>query len=130
MRHEQLLLTEGESRLVIEEVNSWIRRTGTNWNKLVTAARVNPSTRGWVRSGRSRLSITTAAKLKEAMRANPHGIAKGEHKTRLANYRARFVPPPPPPAPVDRTPCIRCGANPANGCEHMILSSATMHGNY
>lgn len=109
MRHEHLLLTEDESRKVIEEVNSWCRRTGTNYNKLVTAARVNPSTRGWVRNGRSRLSIMTAAKLHEAMRANPRGIAKGEHKTRLANYRAMFTPPPPIPQPVDRSPCIKCG---------------------
>ena len=109
MRHDHLLLSEEESRRVIDEVNGWCRRTGTNYNKLVTAARVNPSTRGWVRSGRSRLTFTTAAKLREAMRANPHGISKGEHKTRLANYRARVAPPPPAPPPVDRSPCWKCG---------------------
>lgn len=109
MRHEHLLLSEDESRKVIDEVNAWCRRTGTNYNKLVTAARVNASTRGWVRTGRSRLSHITAAKLREAMRANPHGISKREHKARLANMRARFTRPPAPPPPVDRTPCWKCG---------------------
>lgn len=109
MRHDHLLLTDEDSRRVIDEVNAWCRRTGTNYNKLVTAARVNPSTRGWVRNGRSRLTIATAAKLREAMRANPRGIEKGEHKTRLANYRAMFTAPPPPPPPIDRSPCIKCG---------------------
>ncbi len=104
-----LILSEAESQKVIDEVNAWCRRTGTNYNKLVIAARVNPSTRGWVRRGRSRLTIATAAKLREAMRANPNGISKGEHKTRLANFRAMYVPPPPPPALIDRSPCWKCG---------------------
>lgn len=124
MRYD--LLSEDESRRVIEEVNAWCRRTGTNYNKLVTAARVNESTRYYVRTRRRRLTNDTAAKLRTAMRANPQGISKGEHKARVRaasaeklerqrTIRLRDFPAPTVP---DRTPCPRCGVRRDVGCTH------------
>lgn len=117
MRHEHLLLSEGESLAVIEEVNAWCRRTGTNYNKLVTAARVAVSTRSAVRKRRRRLMRETAARLVATMSANPQGISKREHKGRLSAARAAFVPPA-PLVRVDRSPCPKCGARRDIGCEH------------
>lgn len=112
MRHEQHLLSHDESRAVIDEVNAWCLRTGTNYNKLVIVAGVNRATRGWVRSARSRLTELTAAKLREAMDANPNGIPREEYKIVPKPWGGPFnmtpIPEPAPP-PVDRSACIRCG---------------------
>lgn len=127
MRHEQHLLSEDESRKVIDEVNSWCRRTGTNYNKLVTAARVAPCIRSSVRFHGARMSHATADKIRTAMRANPHGIAKHEHKARVrevahgivARQRMKHSRNFPAARPViDRTECPRCGALRNHGCEH------------
>lgn len=118
MRHEQHLLSEAESALVIDEVNGWCRRTGTNYLKLVTAARVAPSTRSAVRRRRRKLTIQTAAKLRGAMAAHPNGISKGEHKARLSRARAEAVKTIALPPRVDNATCDRCGARRAVGCRH------------
>lgn len=121
------LLTEADSRKVIDEINAWCRRTGSNYNRLVTAARVAPSTRSAVRSRQRRLTIETATRLRTAMKANPHGIGKGEHKARVrsqardaldrqrAKRQADF---PAVRIAVDRSPCERCGARRDLGCSH------------
>ena len=127
MRHEHCLLTDEESRKVIDEVNAWCRRTGTNYNKLVIAARVAPCTRSFVRHRGRRMTIFTAAKLRGAMKANPHGIGKGEHKARVRiaakdiveRQRAkRRTDYPAEGMRVDHSTCPKCGARRAHGCEH------------
>jgi len=117
MRHEHLLLSESESRAVIAEVDSWCRRTGSNYNRLVTAARVAVSTRSAVKHRNRRLTLETASRLRSTMSGNPHGIGKHEHKARLLRVREAFVPPP-PLIRVDRSPCPKCGARRDFGCEH------------
>jgi hypothetical protein len=125
MRYD--LLTEDESRMVIDEVNSWCRRTGTNYNKLVTAARVNETTRYAVRIRGRRLTIQTADRLRNAMRVHPHGISKDDHKVRVRvssaeklerqrSKRRRDFPA--EAVRVDRSPCPKCGARRDLGCEH------------
>ena len=126
MRHEHLLLNDADSQAVIEEVNAWCRRTGTNYNKLVTAARVNPTTRSGVRNRGKRLAVSTAQKLRMAMAAYPNGIDKGSHKARvrrsateyLDSQRARQARNYPAIVRVDRSECKTCGARRDIGCEH------------
>jgi hypothetical protein len=128
MRFEGMLLTEIESRAVIAEVNAWCRRTGTNYNKLVTAAGVNVSTRSSVMHRNRRLTTMTADRLRATMRKHKHGISKGEHRERttqaeIAAYerqsrKARREFPQADLPRVDRTPCSRCGVRADIGCEH------------
>lgn len=126
MRHERLLLTIDESLALIAEINRWCRRTGTNYNRFVTAAGVRPSLRSSVRRG-TRLTITTAEIIRTTMRDNPRGIDREEHKRRLkrraddvvrrqrqrvaATYPAVLVR-------VDRSPCPRCAVRKDIGCKH------------
>lgn len=127
MRHEQHLLSQADSIGVIDEINLWIRRTGTNYNRLITAAGVAPSTRSAVRIRQRRLTIDTADKLRAAMSAHPQGIARGEHKVRvrlaaqqtLDRQRAKHCRDYPAAATVDRTPCPRCGIRRDVGCVHI-----------
>ena len=127
MRHERLLLTIDESRALIAEMQRWIRRTGTNYNKLATAAGVNPSIRSDVRFRNIRLTITTAEKVRSAMASNPRGISKAQHKRcvarrareRLARVQQRDrIIHPALPVRVDRSPCPRCGTRKDIGCKH------------
>lgn len=115
MRHEKLLLTIEESQAVVTEINRWCRRTGTNYNKFVTAAGVRPSLRSSVRRG-CRLTIDTAQIIRATMKDNPHGISKQDHKRRIVRRtrqrlerikerrEAEY-----PAVRVDRTPCPKCG---------------------
>lgn len=126
MRHERLLLTIDESLDVITEINSWCRRTGTNYNRFVTAAGVRPSLRSSVRRG-TRLTITTVEIIRKTMRDNPRGIDRDEHKRRVKcrateqlrrqQQRDRIIHPA-MPIRVDRSPCPRCGTRKDHGCEH------------
>ena len=118
MRHEQHLLSEVESARVIDELNAWCRRTGTNYNKLVIAARVAVSTRSAVRRRRRKLTIETATRLRVAMSEHPNGISKGEHKARLSRARAEAVKTIALPPRVDSRTCDLCGARRAVGCRH------------
>lgn len=123
MRHEQHLLSEVESARVIDEINAWCRRTGTNYNKLITAARVNTSLRYCVLFRGCKMREDTAARLRGAMSANPRGIEKGEHRsrvranavrlaTRQQDERSRLT------RPVDRSPCPYCETRRDLGCRH------------
>lgn len=118
MRHEQHLLSEVESLRVIDEINAWIRRTGTNYLRLTTAAGVAPSTRSAVRHRRRKLTIETAKRLRAAMEAHPNGISKGEHKVRLSRARLAAIKIPALPPRVDSRTCDLCGARRAVGCRH------------
>lgn len=127
MRHEQFLLSDMESEQLIRAVQSYLRKTKTNYNRLVTAAGVNPSVRTDVKKRGKRLTMKTAEKLRAAMRQNPNGIPKEQHKqtvirrtrerlTRVKRktqqaYPAQLVR-------VDRTPCFKCGIRKDIGCEH------------
>lgn len=125
MRHEKFLLTHLESASLIAEVNRWIRRTGTNYNRLITAANVAPSVRSAVKHRKRRLTIQVADRLRRAMRLHPDGIPRGEHKRRVERRgrerlrrqqqrrRITFAA-----VRVDRTPCSRCGARRDIGCKH------------
>jgi|GEM_PF-6336457 len=117
MRHEHLLMSETESAKVIDKVDAWCRRTGTNYNKLVIAARVAVSTRSAVRRRRRRLTLETANRLLRTMQGYPQGITKGEHKLRLSTARLVVHVAELPPR-VDRTPCGYCGARRDIGCVH------------
>lgn len=59
MRHEAFLMSETESLEIISQVDRWCRRTGSSYNKLITAARVAPCTRSHVRMGNYRLPCAT-----------------------------------------------------------------------
>lgn len=135
MRHEAFLLTRDQSLALIAEVDSWCRRTGSNYNKLVTAARVNASIRSYVRHHGGRLTFETASRLRNAIEANPRGIDKAKHKLnvrliatqRLTVQRARFqrnFPAAVTPQIVDRSPCPKCGTRRDIGCKHFERQSA------
>lgn len=118
-RFRDALLSEQESRTVIDDVTAWCRRTGTNYNKLVTAARVAPSTRSLVRRQKRRLTLETANRLRSTMLRYPQGISKAEHKSRLEQRRTAVTVERIPPRIVDRTPCPRCGVRADIGCRHV-----------
>lgn len=124
MRHEAFLMSEAQSREIIDQVNAWCRRTGTSYNKLITAARVAPCTRSHVRMGKRRLTHQIAARLIATMQSNPYGIAKDDHKRRVREVEARALTRvitrrmAEPPRIVDRTPCPRCGTRRDIGCRH------------
>lgn len=127
MRGDNSLLSNDESSRVIDEVNAWCRRTGSNYNKLVTAARVNESTRYCVMMRGRRLTTKTAIRLRSAMHAHPFGITKTEHKVRVRAVSAEKLERqrskrrrdfPAQPVPVDRTPCGKCGVRRDVGCSH------------
>lgn len=126
MRNEEFLLTVEQSRQVIAEVNRWIRRTGTNYNRLVTAARVNPSIRSDVRHRGRRLTIETGRRLERAMKLNPGGIKRDDHKRRVREQAAEMLQRqrerikadyPAAPPKMESRMCPRCGAR-AGMCEH------------
>lgn len=113
------LLTHDQAKKLLVDMERWCRRTGTNYFRLVTAARVPPNTRAAIRQRKRRITIKLANQIKTAMRKNPNGISKESHlRNRLA------PPPPPPPAPIviDRTPCPFCGIRADIGCKHQPVS--------
>lgn len=127
MRHEEFLLSHDESRQLVRAVNAYLDRTGTNYNRLVTAAAVNPSIRSDVTTRDKRLTIHTADKIRSAMKQNPTGIPKEQHKRtiiRRTKERINRVKQktregyPAQPVRVDRTPCFKCGVRKDIGCEH------------
>jgi hypothetical protein len=114
------LLTAEQAKALLAEMDRWCRRTGTNYHRLVTAARVAPNTRAMIRQGKRRPTCKVADRIRAAMKRNPGGIDKQRH---LAN---RLAPPPEPriiPAPIpDRSPCPRCGTRGDIGCAHRPVS--------
>jgi hypothetical protein len=122
-RYRGVLLTEAESLAIVDEINRWCRKTGTNYNKLVIAAGVNVSTRSSVRHRQRRLTIDVARRLQATMSSYPQGITKAEHKARL---RKMYQPIPREEIEsrrVNREPCPKCGTRADIGCKHSIWSA-------
>lgn len=79
------LLTADEAKALLADMERWIRRTGTNYFRLTTAARVPPNTRSMIRQGKRRPTVKIAMRIRAAMSANPRGIDRDKH---LANRLA------------------------------------------
>jgi hypothetical protein len=126
MRYEGQLLTEAESAALIDELDLWCRRTGTNYNKIVIAAGVAVSLRSMVRTKGKRVTITVSNRLRKAMREFGKGITRQEHRARLSLILSR-----PSQMSIDeiqqrrvnREPCPRCGVRADVGCKHSIWSA-------
>lgn len=118
------LLSPEDALNLMAAVDAWCRRTGTNYLKLVNAARIPPSTRSSVKHGKRRLTVILAARITAAMTANPRGISKEEHKmnSRRPVRAARVMP-----VIVDRSPCPRCGTRKDFGCKHYPLTQENYH---
>ena len=116
MRYSEAdLVSEQRALEIIAELDRWCRRTGTTYNRFVTAARVPPSTRSKIRQGRLRLTIKLANRITATMADNPRGIRKGEsaHVVIPRHTPVRLT--------VDRSPCPRCGVRGDIGCKHRPL---------
>lgn len=113
------LLTHEQATALLGEMERWCRRTGTNYFRLVTAARVPPNTRAAIRQRKRRITIKLANQIRTAMRNNRQGISKEQH---MKNRLAPPPPPPPPPVVIDRTPCRFCGVRADIGCAHQPIS--------
>lgn len=125
MRYEGQLLTEDESRDLIREVDRWCRRTGTNYNKLVTAARVPPSIRSSVKVRKKRVTKDVAARMRRIMRDFRQGITKEDLKQHVALSltRARALSETQIESlRVDREPCPKCGVRRDHGCKHVSVN--------
>lgn len=132
MRHGPCL-SEADSVRLIEDINRWCRRTGTNYNKLVVAARVGPSLRSMVLKQGRRVSVRTAKKLHAAMRKNPAGISLVQHKLRMAaaergyyersEERKLIANDELESRRVNREPCPYCGIRADIGCRHVLSAS-------
>lgn len=123
MRFSRCLLSEGESQALIDDVDRWCRRTGTNYNRLVIAARVAVTIRHKVRVKRQRVTIPVATRLRLAMAQKPHGITREEHKLQPKPWggypaAAKLEVKRTEPQRVDRTPCPKCGVRADVGCHH------------
>lgn len=119
------LLTHDEAAILLKEMEQWCRRTGTSYNRLVTAARVPPNTRASIRQRKRRITIKLAAKLRTAMNQNRKGIDKEQHlRNRLA---PSDIPPKPPLIVVDRSPCHRCGVRKDIGCGKCPVSVSMLN---
>lgn len=126
-RYRGVLLTEAESRAIIDEINRWCRKTGTNYNKLVTAANVGPSIRSDVRLRKRRLTMTVAKRVRTIIVSYPQGISKAEHKARLRRMNQPLPREEIESRRVNREPCSHCGTRADIGCKHSIWS-ANRHG--
>lgn len=125
MRYEGCLLTEAESSTLIDEVDCWCRSTGSNYNKLVTAAGVATTTRHKVRMKGQRVTFDVATKLRAAMERYRFGIPRDDHKKRVASIRLRNLASPKyltadeiQRRQVNREPCGKCGVRADIGCKH------------
>ena len=132
MRYDGCLLTETESRSLIDEVDAWCRRTGTNYNKLVIAAGVAVTIRHKVRIKGQRVTFRVAGKLRQAMLDHGRGITRQEHRARLSRISTiplRMSSEEIESRRVDRTPCGYCGARADVGCRH-VWSANRQWGNF
>lgn len=128
MRYEGCLLTIEDSRRLIDDVDRWCRRTGTNYNKLVVVARVGVTTRHKVRIKGQRVTFAVAARLRNAMLDYPRGISRDEYRKKPKPWSGgRILPitPKPEPIRVSSATCSRCGAREGN-CEHTRVLSAQL----
>lgn len=103
------LLDAADSAALINKIDAWCDRTGTNYNRLVIAAKVGVSTRSNVRTKGQRISLKVAARLEDAMSDNPKGISREEHTDRL---RAEVVifPNAVEQQRIESAICPRCGS--------------------
>lgn len=130
MRYAGCLLTLPDSLALIDAVDHWCLRTGTNYNKLVTAAGVGCTTRHKVRIKGQRITFTVAARLSAAMKQYPLGIPRDQHKLRIATIRRTRVQSSSvvmidlESRRVNREPCSRCGIRADIGCKHSVVWSA------
>ncbi len=116
------LLTHEQAKALLAEMERWCSRTGTNYFRLSTAARIPPNTRSMMRQGKRRPTLKIAERIRAAMAANPHGIDRHKH---LANRLAPLSPPRPCPTHApDRSPCIRCGIRRDIGCGKLACKPA------
>lgn len=105
-----LVLSYQASLALMLKVDQWCERTGTNYNRLVTAAEVGVSTRSIVRNQGKCVSVAVASRLKMAMKRHKDGITLEEHRTRLAASKEPGLPVAEAPVQrVSRDPCARCG---------------------
>lgn len=126
IRFEGCLLSAEESRALIDEMDRWCRKTGTNYNKLVVVARVAPSIRSMVRFRSARVTFDVAARLQSTMQRYRGGITRDEYgklpKPWGCTPRVVTIVPKPEPIRVSTETCRRCGAREGN-CEHTALSA-------
>lgn len=133
MRYEGCLLTVEQSRALIDEMDRWCRRTGTNYNKLVVVARVGVTTRHKVRLKGQRVTFEVADRLRGTMKRYRFGISRDEYGKlpkpwgvgdttarlkRKVVEMARVEP-----LRVNNATCGRCGAR-EGMCEHTRVLSA------
>jgi hypothetical protein len=114
------LLTAEQAKALLAEMDRWCRRTGTNYHRLATAARVAPNTRAMIRQGKRRPTIKVADRIRVAMAKNPRGIDREKHLANRLSPQAE--PRVMPPRIVDRSPCPRCGVRADIGCAHRPVS--------
>lgn len=120
------LLTEAKSLALVEEIEQWCERTGTNYNKLVVAAGVRPSIRHMIRVKGKRVTPNVAARLRRAMRDYPEGISREEYRGKPKPWggATESAPPPKPEHEIaNSATCARCGAREGQ-CEHTRILSA------
>lgn len=125
MRYEGLLLSRTESRALIDEIDCWCRRTGTNYNKIVVAAGVAVTIRHKVRMKDQRVTLATAAKLKTAMRQHSGGINRADYlklekpwrrEVNILAAELAMIP------RINREICWRCGSI-VGRCEHTLSAN-------
>ena len=129
-RYRGVLLTEAESMAIVEEINRWCRKTGTNYNKLVIAAGVGPSVRSDVCLRKRRLTIIVAQRVRSVITRYPQGITKAEHKSRLRRMNQPLPREEIESRRVNREPCPKCGTRADIGCRHSIWSANQWGGNF
>jgi hypothetical protein len=110
------VLTREQSAQLLADLEDWCRKTGTSYTRLVTFARVPPSTRSRIRRGLCGITHDLANRMRTVMRDHPQGILK----TEKPSYCIIQHKPDPTPIP-DRSPCPRCGVRADIGCSHRPL---------
>jgi hypothetical protein len=120
MRYDGILLTGAESLALINEVDRWCRRTGTNYNKLVVTAGVAPGIRHMVRIKGKRISAAVAARLRQSMRDHRKGITREDYRQIAKPWRREaeaIIATISQPIRMAQETCRRCGAR-EGMCEH------------
>lgn len=69
----------------INEMNAWLKATGTNYTGLCAAAGVHTHIRFAVENGRS-VKAEHIRAIRDAMRANPNGVAPPPRKSKIGNH--------------------------------------------
>ncbi|MES2782939.1 MAG: hypothetical protein V4657_09090 [Pseudomonadota bacterium] len=109
----KIALSVEDSKALIDEVDRWCRRTGTNYNKLVVTAGVGVTTRHKVRMKGQAVSVVVAARLRHTMHKNRHGITKKKYKITSKPWGGPY--PEDAPKPTPKKMCKVCGGD-VNDC--------------